>query len=111
MFGEILEAKKKLAKPAGAMLVTFSTVDGRTEQMDLLASSDLGEVKGLVEALLGVPSANQMLVMDGRRLPTQGTLGAAGVGENALVVVMDAVRMKLGLDLYDVFFFFFLAYA
>ncbi|GBG33942.1 DNA damage-inducible protein 1 [Hondaea fermentalgiana] len=70
------------------MQLTFSA-DGRVESLELGDSMALSEVRGFVEALLGVPQTDMVLVVNGRVLPTEGSLSSAGLQNNDFVLVTN----------------------
>lgn len=71
------------------MQLTFSTPDGRLEPLDLPESMAMGDVRGFAEAMLGVPQDKMVLVINGKALPKEGTLGESGAKPNDLVLVSD----------------------
>jgi hypothetical protein len=72
------------------VLVTLSTEDGRSEQLELDGALSLSEVRMFGQALFGVDVERALLVLDGRVLPRDGTLASAGVSSGALVLLAEA---------------------
>lgn len=78
-------------------MVLFSTVDGRTENLELATSTTIVEVKSFVEALLGIAMDYQIFVLDGKRVNMQAvSLEQAGIKKDSLVVVMDSSSAQPG---------------
>jgi len=88
-------AEPTVARPrtySAAMHVTFASADGVSEQLDLGEGSDLTEVRSILEAMLNIPADRQVLVLNGRHLPSGGTLGEANVTDGSFVLVADRAR-------------------
>mmetsp|Transcript_22242 Transcript_22242/g.27193 ORF Transcript_22242/g.27193 Transcript_22242/m.27193 type:complete len:386 (+) Transcript_22242:166-1323(+) len=72
------------------MLVTFTNEQGTvTEQLDLQVSMEVAELKGLLEAILGIPATQQVFVSSGRELHTSGTLESIGVRAGDMILVVN----------------------
>jgi len=70
------------------MQVTITTPDGRVEQLELVESLSMAEVKSFVEAMLGVPADKQALVLNGRVLfDDSDSISAAGVRSGDVIFV------------------------
>eukprot|EP00276_Gloeochaete_wittrockiana_P015586 CAMPEP_0184336780 /NCGR_PEP_ID=MMETSP1089-20130417/4976_1 /TAXON_ID=38269 ORGANISM="Gloeochaete wittrockiana, Strain SAG46.84" /NCGR_SAMPLE_ID=MMETSP1089 /ASSEMBLY_ACC=CAM_ASM_000445 /LENGTH=337 /DNA_ID=CAMNT_0026661901 /DNA_START=86 /DNA_END=1099 /DNA_ORIENTATION=- len=70
------------------MRLTVTTEDGeQMETIDVDSGQQIEDIRAIVEAMLGVPMTEQMLLFEGRILPMVGRVGSFGLKENDLILV------------------------
>jgi hypothetical protein len=82
--------RREASSAATAMQLTVATWDDRVVVVDLDADDPVENLCAILEVETGVPAAQQQLVFQGRPLAAGTTLGAAGVGNGDLIMLMRA---------------------
>lgn len=79
---------------AAPIMVTVTTVQDQLVSLTVDANETVENLKALLEVETGLPLAQQRLIHNGRELQNNSTLGASGVANGDLLMLMPTQAMQ-----------------